>query len=329
MKPKKRMLAPVVLVLGIGTYAVLSRDRSPQGSFVASGTVEATEAQLGFQTAGRIETVGAREGDAVGVGDELGRLDRAEMQARHEQAQAEIEANRAVLSELERGSRSEEITQAEAARTEAAQRREDAERDLERTRRLREGGAVSQESLDKAALALDVARSLEQQAEQHWQLVRSGPRREKIAAQRAQLAQAEAALRVIDAMLEHMVVRAPFAGVVSVRHHEPGEIVAAGTPILTVLNRGDRWVRIYVPEHRLAAVRLGAPAFITCDTYPGKDYRGEVSFIASEAEFTPKSVQTTEERVKLVYAVKVRILEDPRSDLKPGMPVDVRLEMAP
>ena len=329
MKPKKRMLVPVVVVLGAGTYAVLSRDGAHQGSFVASGTVEATEALLGFQAAGRIETVTAREGDAVGAGDELGRLDRAEMEARHEQAQAEIEAARAALTELERGSRSEEIAQAEAARNAAVQRRQDAERDLERTRRLREGGAVSEEALDKAVLALDMTRSEAEQAEQQWQLVRSGPRQEKIAVQRAQLAQAEAALRVIDAMLEHMVVRAPFAGVVSVRHHEPGEIVAAGTAILTVMNRDDRWVRIYVPERRLAAVRLGAPAFIRCDTYTDKDYRGEVSFIASEAEFTPKSVQTTEERVKLVYAAKVRILEDTRFDLKPGMPVDVRLDEAP
>ena len=138
--------------------------------------------------------------------------------------------------------------------------------------------------------------------------------------------QAEASVAGFDAALAQMVVRAPFAGVVTVRHREPGEIVAPGSPVLTVLDPADRWVRIYVPEPRLGSVALGAPAAITSDTYQDRDYRGEVRFIASEAEFTPKTVQTAEERVKLVYAVKVAITGDSAFELKPGMPADVRLE---
>ena len=129
--------------------------------------------------------------------------------------------------------------------------------------------------------------------------------------------------------LAHTSLRAPFAGAVSVRHREPGEVVAPGAPVLTLLRRDDRWVRIYVPEDRLGAVRLGQPATLSCDTFPGKTYGGEVVFIASEAEFTPKNIQTAEERVKLVYAVKVRITGDPSYELKPGMPADVRLEARP
>lgn len=330
MKPPTRLLIPVVVVVvAVGAHALLSRQRANPGALVASGTVEATEARLGFQTAGRIEAVRVREGDAVGAGDELARLERRETEARREEAGAHVQAARAALAELESGYRSEEIAQAQAAHAAATQRCQDAERDAERTRRLHEGGAVSQEMLDKALLAVDVARSQSEQAAQQLQLLRRGPRQEKIAAQRAQLQQAEASLRVIDAVLDHMVVRAPFAGVVTVRHHEPAEVVPAGTAILTLMDRGDRWVRIYIPERRIAAVRLGQPARIRCDTYPDRDYRGEVSFIASTAEFTPKAVQTTEERVKLVYAAKVRILADTRFDLKPGMPVDVRLEDTP
>ncbi|HEY0970214.1 MAG TPA: HlyD family efflux transporter periplasmic adaptor subunit, partial [Gemmatimonadales bacterium] len=112
-------------------------------------------------------------------------------------------------------------------------------------------------------------------------------------------------------------------------HREAGEVVPAGSPVLTIMNPDDRWVRIYVPENRLAAVRLGMPATISSDTYPGESYPGEVTFIASEAEFTPKTVQTTEERVKFVFAVKVRITGDARGDLKPGMPADVRLDLEP
>jgi HlyD family secretion protein len=292
----------------------------------ASGTVEATEARIGFQASGRIETIGAREGDAVKAGAILAELDRAETEARRQQASAQAAAARAFLRELERGSRPEEIAQGRSALAAAAERVRDAQRDLDRTKALFEGGAVSREALDKARLTLDLAQSQHDQAREQVTILETGPRREKIDAQRAQLAQAEAAVRVIEATLAAMTIRAPFDGVVTVRHREPGEIVAAGSPVLTIMNPDDRWVRIYVPETRIGAVRVGQAATITTDTFPEKTYRGEVSFISTEAEFTPKTVQTTEERVKLVYAVKVRVTGDPARDLKPGMPADVGLD---
>jgi HlyD family secretion protein len=202
----------------------------------------------------------------------------------------------------------------------------DAQRDLARTRQLFDGGAVSQEAMDKAQTAFDLARALREQAAQSLRLVETGPRPERIAAQRAAVAQAEAAVRQLDATLANAVIRAPFDGVVTVKDREEGEIVGAGSPVVTITDLGDRWVRIYVREDRAGAVRLGQAASITSDTYKGRKYAGQVVFIASEAEFTPKTVQTTEERVKLVYAVKVRVTGDPGHELKPGMPADVRLE---
>lgn len=299
----------VLLLLGI--YLVL-RDGGDAEALEASGTVEATEAALGFQVPGRIERVGPNEGDAVKAGDELAWLDRTELRARLAQA-------RALLAELEAGARSEELAQAREAAGAAEDRLADAQRDFQRVQRLFQGGAVSQEALDKAQLALDVAQSQRDQAEQQLRLVETGPRKERIAAQRAAVAQAEAALA-------NAVVTAPFDGVVTVRDREPGETVGAGAPVLTVMNLSDRWVRIYIREDRIGAVRLGLSAAIRADTYPDKQYAGVVSFISSEAEFTPRNVQTAEERVKLVYAVKVRITGDPSNDLKPGMPADVRLE---
>ena len=131
-----------------------------------------------------------------------------------------------------------------------------------------------------------------------------------------------------QAALDRTLLRAPFGGLVTERHREPGEVVAPGAPVLTVLDRDDRWVRIYVPEARLGAVRLGSPVTLRSDTFPGKAYRGEVAHVASEAEFTPRNVQTTEERTLLVYAVKVRIVGDAAYELKPGLPVDVELPLA-
>jgi HlyD family secretion protein len=295
----------------------------------ASGTVEGTEARLGFQAAGRIASIAVEEGDRVERGAELSRLDREETEARRAEAAAQLAAARAGLDELERGSRREEVAEAAAVLEAARKRRQDAGGDLGRAETLLAGGAISREARDKAAIALQVADANVAQAEERLRLVEAGPRKERIEAQRAQVARAEAALRALDAALGDRVIAAPFDGLVTQRHRQPGEVVAAGSPVLTLLDPDDRWVRIYVPEPRIGAVELGSRAAIRSDTYPDKRYAGEVYFVSSEAEFTPKSVQTQEERVRLVYAVKVRVVDDPAFELKPGMPVDVELALAP
>jgi HlyD family secretion protein len=327
------VVVAIVLAAALGA-AFAFRDRlpgrlggaPPPTGLAASGTVEATEAQLGFAVAGRIEEIAVREGDPVEAGRDLARLDRSEMLARRDEAQSRIDSARALLRELELGSRNEEVAQARAARDAASDRLEDAERDVERSRRLHQGGAIPKEALDKAELAVELARKELERAEEQLRLLEAGPRRERIDAQRAALDQAEASLRAVDAALDYMTLEAPFDGLVTVRHREPGEAVSPGAAVLTVMNPSDRWVRIYIREDRIGAVRVGASAEIRCDTFPEKSYAGEVRFIASEAEFTPKNVQTTEERVRLVYAVEVRITSDPSGDLKPGMPADVRLD---
>ncbi len=295
------------------------------GEIQASGTVEAREADLGFQVGGRVEWIGPAEGDAVREGEEVARLDREELLARREVAVAQLAAARALLKEMHTGFRPQEIAEGEAALRGAEERLADANRDMERARRLYEGGAVSQEMLDKAETAARVAETAVDQATERVRILREGPRRERVAAQEAGVAQAQAALAQVEAALSNARVVVPFAGVVTIKHREPGETVSPGLPVLTVMDPEDRWVRIYVREDRMGQVRLGQEATITSDSYPDRSYRGEVVFISSEAEFTPRNVQTTEERVKLVYAVKVRIAEDPDQELKAGIPADVVL----
>lgn len=278
-KPPMRiriLIVGLAAVAGLAVYFVPRYLDNRDSGLFASGTVEATEAQLGFQAAGRIESIDVHEGDAVKQGQVLARLDTRETEARLAQARAQVAA--------------------------AEVRLHDARRDLGRSRELLAGGAIGQEAYDKAQLAFKVAQSDD--------------------------AQARANVQALEAVLANMIVRASFDGVVTVRHHEPGEIMSAGLPVLTVMNPNDRWVRIYIPERHIGAVHLGQKAVITTDTWRDKRYGGEVIYIASEAEFTPKNVQTTEERVKLVYAVKVRITDDPKFELKPGMPADVSLANA-
>ncbi len=315
----------LLLSLTVVAAAALTGCGARTGALEASGTVEAVDAELGFTVAGRIESVLVQEGDTVKAGAELARLDRSETLSRREQAAAQVMGAQAALRELERGARVEEVAQARAAAQAAADQLADAQRDFDRTKALLAQALVSQQQYDKATTVLDVARSQDRQAREALRMVEAGPRRERIDAARATLAAAQAAVHTFDATLANMVVRAPFPGTVTVRHHEPGEIVTAGAAAVTLLNRAERWVKVYVPETRLGAVRIGQPASITSDTFKGRAYGGEVMYISSEAEFTPKTVQTREERVKLVYAVKVRVTGDPGFELKPGMPADVVL----
>lgn len=314
-------------VVAAGLWLWLGRDREDPDVIAASGTVEATDARLGFRAGGRIAAIATREGDRVEAGQELAALDRTEALARRGQAAAAVSAAEARLAELESGFRGEEVAQAEAAAAAARQRLLDASRDLERARILFRGDAISREEYEQTELANDVAASQLEQAEQQAKLMRRGPRSEQVAVARSRLEEARAALAAADAALADHSMAAPFAGVVTVRHRQPGEVVAPGAPVLTLLDRTDRWVRIFVREDRIGAVQLGARAEIAADTWPDRRYPGEVFFVAPEAEFTPKNVQTTEERVRLVYAVKVRVLEDPEHHLKPGMPVDVTLAL--
>ena len=320
---RRVLLIPVLAVVAVAAW-LLTRGRSAD-ELEASGTVEATEAQLGFQSPGRIEAIRVREGDRITLGDTLALLEHAELSARLDQARAQHNAARALLAELQSGSRQEERVQAREALQAATSRFTDAERELGRARRLLDAGALSQEQFDRARLSLDVLRTQKEQAEQQLRMVETGPRPERITGQQAAVAQAEAAVRQAEAAVSNTVIRAPFTGVITVRHRENGETVAPGAPVLTLMNLDDRWVRIYIPETQVGAVHLGTEATITADTYPERIYGGAVSFIASQAEFTPRNVQTREERVKLVYAVKVRITQDSTYDLKPGLPADVRL----
>lgn len=326
MKDKRLIIIPVaILVLAVVGWLVFGRDNDTRDRIEASGTVEATEADLGFQTGGRVEAIAVKEGDAVQQGDLLARLDQAELIARRDAANAQLQGARALLAELERGARPQEERQAEAAVDAARRKLQEMQASLTRTRKLYEGGAVSREQLDQAQTAFTVARAQAEQAQQQLSLVNTGPRTERIDAQRAVVRQAQAAVAQIEANLDNAVILAPFSGIVTVRHREPGESVSAGLPVVTVLNPRDRWVRIYVREDEVGRVKLGQAAAIRSDSHPGKTYNGRVTFIAAQAEFTPRNVQTAEERVKLVYAVKVAVAGDAANDLKSGVPADVTL----
>ena len=159
-------------------------------------------------------------------------------------------------------------------------------------------------------------------------MVKKGPRRETIDQARARLKQAEEALNLSKIYLDYTKLISPLSGVVLSEVIEAGEYVVPGTPVITVGDLKKVWLRGYINETDLGRVKIGQGVRVTTDTYPDKIYRGHISFIASQAEFTPKNVQTKKERVKLVYRIKVNS-PNPNLELKPGMPADAQIALKP
>jgi membrane fusion protein YbhG len=266
------------------------------------------------------------------------------------EAQAAASQANAHLQELENGSRPQEIAAAEASYQSAhadARRLAD---DLDRYSGLYKKQLVSTQQYEAARTASQMADSRERQAKeqldllkegprkediaqardayaqarQRYTLVKIGPRREDIEQARARLDQARQSLALAETQFGYATLASPMPGVVLSKSIEPGEFVSAGTPIVTVADLENVWLRAYVDETDLGRVKLGQRVRVTTDTYSGKAYEGRVSFISSQAEFTPKSVQTEKVRVKLVYRIKIDI-QNPKMELKPGMPADAEI----
>ncbi len=325
MQQRRKIVAVTTLIAltgGVIAWRSATTGRNA-GTILVSGTVESIEADLGFQQAGRLAAITVREGDVVTPGTVLASLDQSELTAQRAAAAAEVGGAKALLAEYVAGSRQEEIARAKAQLAVATDRRDAAKRDRDRLRDLAERAVISRQEFDHQQTALDVSEGEVAKAQEELRLLQAGTRPERIEQQRAALGQASASLGRIEALLSQSVVTAPFAGTVTVRHREPGEAVAPGDAVLTVQDLSDRWVRVYVPGDEVGRLHLGQCASIGADAYADRHYAGAVRYIASVAEFTPRNVQATKDRVRLVYEVRVRITGDSAVDLKPGLPADV------
>lgn len=311
-------------LLAATVFYVQSRPAPESGMLRVSGNIEMTDAEVSFKIAGRVAERLLSEGETVKAGQVVARLDTSELAQEVALRKAEVRAAEAALAELETGSRPEEIAQADAVvrRTQADVMR--ARADLNRIKTLYEQDNVSGQDYDAAKTVVAVTEAKLREAQEQLRLVQKGPRIEKIERSRAQLQQAKEALALAETRLGYASLTSPLTGVVLSHNIEPGEYVAAGTPIVTVGDLEHVWLRAYVDETNLGRVKIGQTAKVTTDTFPDKGYEGRVSFIASQAEFTPKSVQTEKERVKLVYRIKITI-DNPHMELKAGMPADAKI----
>ena len=317
------ILSLLVLAVAAGLY-FQSRPVPDSGVLRVSGNIEITDAEVSFKIAGRVVERSASEGESVKAGQPVARLDTSELAQEVALRSAEVRAAEASLAELVTGSRPEEIAQSEAVvrRMQADVAR--ARADFKRLKKLYEQDNVSGQDYDAAKSAVEVTTAKLGEAQEQLRLVQKGPRIEKVERARAQLQQAKEALALAETRLGYATLTSPLTGVVLSHNIEPGEFVAPGTPIVTVGDLAHVWLRAYIDETDLGRVKVGQVVKVTADTYPDKVYEGRVSFIASQAEFTPKSVQTKKERVKLVYRTKITV-DNPHMELKAGMPADARI----
>ena len=330
MKDRKKLLIPLVLLVALagGTgYYFWQRAENNHGRIRVSGTVEVTQAELSFKLPGRVEARLVSEGDRVEAGAVIARLESGELNQQVALQKALVRVAESVLKELETGARPEEKAQAEAAVAAAQAEFKRVEQDYLRMKDLFERGSGTEREYDGAKAGYDVAQARLRQAREQRSLVREGPRQEKIEQARANLEQAQAALGLAETRQGYAVLVSPMAGVVLSKSVEPGEFVSPGTPIVTVGDIENVYLRAYIEETELGRVKLGQKVRVFSDTYPDRVYQGELTFISPEAEFTPKNVQTKKERVKLVYRVKVEV-PNPAQELKPGMPVEAEIVIA-
>lgn len=323
----KRFVFIAIIIVAVGVAVVMKKRFSgiqDDGTLSLSGNVEVTEIDLGFKISGRVMELFAQEGDRVGKGDKLAVLDSSELEAVVSQSRAGLNEALARLDDLKAGARPQEVEQAKASLASAEAELDKARKDYERVKGLFEKGIISAQDVDSAKKGYDVAVSQHQRSLEVLSLVKEGARKEETAAAASRVKQAAASVKVSEERLKDAVLHAPVSGVALQRNVEPGETVAVGTPVYTIGDMENPWVKVYVKEDKLGLVKLGQKASVTVDSYPGKIYEGKVTFISSEAEFTPKNVQTQEERVKLVFGVKVAV-KNINDELKPGMPADVKI----
>ncbi len=327
MQKKKIIIGIVALLIIVGIAVFWWRanlDNSDSDTLQLFGNVDIREAQLAFNGSEHIAEIQVQEGDRVSKGQQLALLHTELLDAQLAEAEATLHAQAQTVAKLEAGSRPEEIRKGQAELAAARAKAKSTGDSYKRIARLMEKKLASPEDVENAQSLADAAEAEREAAKQALALLQAGPRKEDIAAARAQLAAREAGLTLAREHLKNAVLYAPADGMIRNRILEPGDMVSPQTPVLTLAFIDPVWVRAYLPEPALGQVALGAKALIHTDSYPDKTYDGWVGYISPSAEFTPKSVQTAELRTRLVYSVRIYAC-NPQGELRLGMPVTVTI----
>ncbi len=304
----RRFIPPAIIVIGVFVWLVLRGGGSNDA--VYSGSIEARDARIGSLVGGRVTDVLIEEGDSVQTGQVLIRLDSELLTPQVGEQRARVAQAKANLDRVVSGPRREQI---ERARIEW----ERAEKERKRQESLQEQALTSDE-------AYDAATAIAQTAFQAYEELRRGSRSEDERQARASFEEAESQLVYLERQLAETELRAPADGIVQTMDLRPGDIVLPNQGVVAILEPRELWVRVFIPETRLGLVRVGQRANVFIDTFPERPFPAHVVSVGTRAEYTPRNVQTVEQREDQVFAVKLDI--DPAPELKAGMTATVRFD---
>jgi HlyD family secretion protein len=328
-----KRLIPIAIVLaaalaaGVYFYPRLVKKAVPANELALSGNIEAHESLVSFKVQGRIVELPVQEGQQVAQGALLARLENADFKQKVRIDEASVAVRQSNLTLTLAGTRTQEIEAAQQTIVDAQANLEQKKLDYNRAQTLFAKDEIAAQDRDLAATALKRAEAAYKTAQQRHNEAVEGSRKEDIVIARANLAQANENLGLSRINMGYTTLLAPSAGVITVRQAELGEVMSPGSPVVSLADLDHIWLRAYIAETDLGRIHWGQDASVTTDTYPGKQYHGRISFISPSAEFTPKSVQTYQERVTLVYRIKIDI-DNSNHELKPGMPADAHIQLA-
>ncbi|NCT67942.1 MAG: HlyD family efflux transporter periplasmic adaptor subunit [Rhodanobacteraceae bacterium] len=347
---RRRLVVPAVAALVLVAGAVLAWRHYhawPDGLILANGRIEGDRYVAAAKVAGRVHEVRVREGQAVQAGEVLATLEDDQVRAKVDQArqavaalEARLKAAQAALEVAEQevplavASAEAGLANARAVLGKAQAAEDQAARDVERMRALEQEGSIERHRREEAELLLAARRAdrvsagagvaVAERALANARLgpARIGAKRDEVAALAAELARARAGLDEVDSVARDLAVRAPVAGIVTTRIAEPGVVMAAGAPLLELVDLDHLYLTAFVPAIEIGKLKRGLPARVHVDAFPDRAFAATLDTIASRAEFTPKEVQTRDERVKQVYRTKLYLDANPDHVLTPGIPAD-------
>lgn len=318
---KKLIIGLLILALLIGAAGYKLYGPREEG-ITATGTIEVTKADVMPKVSGYISELTVKEGDKVEKGQVILKIDRPDIKAQVLRDEAALIKAQVQLRDLEKGSRSQERSEAIAAVDSAQALFVKAKTDYERYNSLYQSGAISAQQLDATKSAYDVAYNNLLAAQAKQSVVEEGNRPDTIDAQRLEVERAKAILDASKTQETDTIVMSPLNGLVLTKNFEPGEYVNPGAAIVTIGDMNDCWVKVYISSTQLGLIKVGQNVNVKIDAFPDRIFSGEIKEINQNAEFTPRQSITQQERANLVFAVKVKI-DNTEGILKPGMPADV------
>lgn len=304
-------------------FASCSSNKNPD-VFETSGTVESREVIVSSAVAGKIVKINFDEGDKVDSGFVLCQVDTELIYPKYLEGKAQAEMLYSQYQLLLKGARSEEIEAMEEVVNRAKVNFENVEKQFERIKALYNEGIATQEQFDNAKALYEASKTQYEEVRKKLEILKKGAREEEIKSALENYNRAVAYMKSVEIQLKKSKIVSPISGFVIEKFIDVGEFVSIGSPIAKIANLDEVYVRIYVPEKELVYIRIGDSVNVKIDSYPDKVFKGRIVFISPKAEFTPKSVQTKEERTKLVYAVKIKVRNE-NGVFKSGMPADVEI----